>query len=201
MRAPGINLANGVKAGITGSLASGKTTALGFFRQAGWRTISADRIAHQLLKKRSFFYDRIVRRFGKEILSANGEISRKKLGKIVFADKKERKFLESQLHPGIKKRIAELVKKAGNLAVENSLLFQMKTENLFDFVIYITVTPSKKPENLKRRKIPPREAKLILKAQGSAALRKADFVVKNNSSVSALRKKINKIIQAISYPC
>ncbi|MFH1353217.1 MAG: dephospho-CoA kinase [bacterium] len=201
MKAPCTNPVNGVKVGITGSLASGKTTALKVFRSSGYRIVSADRISHQLLKKGSFFYERIVRRFGKGILSANREISRKKLGKIVFADKKERKFLESQLHPGIKKRIAELVKKAGNLAVENSLLFQMKTENLFDFVIYVTAVPSKKSENLKRRKIPPGKAKLILKAQGSAALRKADFVVQNNFSVSDLRKKINKIIQTISYPC
>jgi len=200
MKVSRANPANGVKVGITGVLASGKTTALDFFSFAGYRTISADRIAHRLLKKGSFFYKRIVRRFGKGILSANREISRKKLGKIVFMDKKARKFLEKQLHPGIKKRIAELVKKAGNTAVENSLLFQMKTENLFDFVICVTASPLKTAENLKRRKIPQGKAKHILQAQGSAAeiAKKADFVVKNNSSVSDFRKKINKIIQNIS---
>jgi len=194
--------ARGVKVGITGSLASGKTTALRFFRAAGYGTVSADRISHKLLKKGTPFYRGAVCHFGKDILLANGEISRKKLGGIVFENKKERKFLEKLLHPGIKRETAALVKRVKNIAVENSLLFEMRTENLFDFIICVTASGGKTAQNLRRRKIPLSLANRIMKAQGQSAekAKKADFIVKNNSTLFNFQKKINKIIQTISFP-
>lgn len=190
----------GVKVGITGHLASGKTTALMFFRTSGYRTVSADRISHKLLKKGTPFYREAVYHFGKDILLANGEISRRKLGGIVFRNKKERKFLEKLLHPEIKRRTAEILKYIKNIAVENSLLFEMRMENLFDFIIYVTASPGKTAQNLRRRKIPPALANRIMKAQGPSAekAKKADFIVKNSSTLFSFQKKIDKIIQTIS---
>src|SRR2546425_3541913 len=93
--------------GLTGGVASGKTTVARMFEELGAKIIDADRIGHELLRAPLPAYQEVVHRFGKEILDAGGEIHRKRLGEIVFADTEKLHELNAIVHPRIIQRVEE----------------------------------------------------------------------------------------------
>ena len=93
------NKENGIIIGITGGIACGKTTVSQLLENKGAIPINADEIGHQLLLANSPVIDKLVDTFGTEILEESGDVSRVKLGSIVFKDEDERKKLNQILHP------------------------------------------------------------------------------------------------------
>jgi dephospho-CoA kinase len=89
--------------GLTGGLASGKTTVLNLFQQLGVDTLSADHVVHQLMAKEGTAYTTIVNRFGLGIINKNHEIDRDKLRTVVFSSPEEKYWLETYLHPLVRK--------------------------------------------------------------------------------------------------
>ncbi|XP_077481948.1 dephospho-CoA kinase domain-containing protein [Stigmatopora argus] len=87
--------------GLTGGIASGKSTVSSMLRELGCPIVDADVVARKVVEPRSLAHSRIVFHFGREILLENGEIDRQKLGRIVFADADKRKLLNSITHPEI----------------------------------------------------------------------------------------------------
>ena len=85
--------------GVTGSLASGKTTVVRMFQALGASVIDADRIYHELIRPPGLLYTRIVSTFGREILGKTKQIDRKKLGKIVFSRRGALERLTQITHP------------------------------------------------------------------------------------------------------
>ncbi|MCD6412870.1 MAG: dephospho-CoA kinase [Elusimicrobia bacterium] len=187
-----------MKIAITGQFASGKTSAVGFFSRLGYKTVSADKIAHILLEKPTV-KNRILRHFGSRILAPSGKISRANLGGIVFAREKERIFLEKILHPLIRKEILSRIEKPGRFVVENPLLFEMKMEKHFDFVIYVDCPHGRWLRNLRGRKIPFEKAEAIVRAQKDQREKRkcADFVAVNDSSLKKFETELMKIAEAI----
>src|SRR3989304_1115740 len=102
-----------LKVGLTGGIASGKTTVAGMLAVRGCRILDADRIAHQLMAPGQPAYEELVRVFGRGILDASGGVDRKRLGEIVFADAARRAELNRILHPRV---IAEIEKEFVRLA-------------------------------------------------------------------------------------
>ena len=96
--------ASGTIVGITGGIACGKTTVSDLLAEKGAIQINADEIGHQLLKADSPVIEELTDTFGQDILDPSGDVSRKKLGAIVFKDKAARERLNSILHPLIIKR-------------------------------------------------------------------------------------------------
>ena len=94
--------------GLTGGIASGKTTATNFFKEKGISIIDADEISRELQQSGSKAYEEIVTKFGKKILGPNKEIDRTILREIAFSNKNTRKWLENLMHPLIRE---ETVKK------------------------------------------------------------------------------------------
>lgn len=93
--------------GIIGGIGTGKSTVLGILRDKyGAAIIEADAVGHDLMRQGEKLYQSEVALFGKEILDASGEIDRKKLGAIVFADKEKLKLLNDMAHPAIREEIA-----------------------------------------------------------------------------------------------
>ena len=88
--------------GLTGGVASGKTTATNFFKEKGINVIDADEISRELQQSGTKAYEEIIARFGKKILAPNKEIDRKILREIAFSNVSERKWLEDLMHPLIK---------------------------------------------------------------------------------------------------
>lgn len=95
--------------GITGSIASGKSTILKRLRELGYLTIDADEVVHQILEGDDQLWAKLVARFGDEILGDDGRICRSCLARIVFADAEELAFLESQVHPRVLEAIVHLL--------------------------------------------------------------------------------------------
>ena len=98
------NKNDGIIVGITGGIACGKTTVSKMLADKGAIPINADAIGHQLLKSDSPVIDKLIDTFGPEILEESGDVSRDKLGSIVFKDEDARKRLNNILHPIIIER-------------------------------------------------------------------------------------------------
>ncbi|KAL2078316.1 hypothetical protein ACEWY4_026001 [Coilia grayii] len=87
--------------GLTGGIASGKSSVSSILRELGCPIIDADVVARQVVEPHSRAYVQIVRHFGREVLQENGEIDRKKLGQLIFANEQKRRLLNSITHPEI----------------------------------------------------------------------------------------------------
>ena len=91
--------------GLTGNIATGKSIVLRMFQELGATTIDADKLVHQLMAKDTPVYQAIVNEFGHHVLDESGQISRPKLGQIVFNDPNGMAKLESITHPPVRKVI------------------------------------------------------------------------------------------------
>src|SRR5512139_3283258 len=92
-------------AGLTGNIASGKSSAARMFAELGAHVIDADSVAHELLASATRTFHRIVDAFGRSIVGPDGEIDRRELGRIVFSDEDKRKRLNSLMHPDVGREI------------------------------------------------------------------------------------------------
>jgi dephospho-CoA kinase len=88
-------------AGLTGSIATGKSTVSGILKELGAYIVDADRAAHEVVLPGTKAWNEIVRIFGKEILQKSGEIDRERLGRIIFNDSAMRSILEEVVHPEV----------------------------------------------------------------------------------------------------
>ena len=90
-----------LRVGLTGGIASGKTTVAAMLRELGCHVIEADKIAHRLIEPGAAAYEDVVREFGRGILTSDGHVDRAKLGAIVFADASRLTRLNAIVHPPV----------------------------------------------------------------------------------------------------
>ncbi len=195
-----------VVAGLTGGIASGKTTVARMFAKEGARVIDLDELSRWVVEPHKPAWHDIVRRFGKTILREDGTIDRIRLGSIVFADPKKRKALEKIVHPRVLEayeenltRIIEDEPKAIVIA-DVPLLAETKMEGRFDKVIVVYVPPEFQMTRLAQRNGLSRQAALDrLKSQISMEekTRLADFVIDNRGSLEETRRQVKRVCQAL----
>ena len=136
----------GIIVGITGGIACGKTTVSDLLAAKGAIPINADEIGHQLLKADSPVINLLTEAFGREILEETGDVSRKKLGAIVFNDKAARKRLNSILHPLIiqrsRARARQLVSEDPHCIVllDAPLLIEAGAYDTVDLIVVVTAS-------------------------------------------------------------
>ncbi len=139
----GISPMRGIVVGITGGVASGKTTFAEILRRGGAAYYSVDATAHALYRRGLPAYRRIVAAFGRRVVDRRtGEIDRSRLGGIVFADEKARHRLEAIVHPLLRRTVARAVKRLrlsqALTAVEaGPLLFALGLDRFVDVVVVI----------------------------------------------------------------
>jgi dephospho-CoA kinase len=187
--------------GLTGNIASGKTTVLKIFEFLGYPTISCDDVYHNLLKTNTGLKNRLVRTFSREILDGN-KISTQKLAKIICCDKKNLKKLEKITHPIILKKVFNEIKKLRNkgykfCVVDVPLLFEKKLEHKFDYVITVFCSKQTQIERIKKRNIDKNLLNLLILRQNDIKekIHKSDFVINNdNVSKKELKEQIDRII-------
>lgn len=190
--------------GMTGGIATGKSTVTKILRQIGYPVICADEIAHAVTQKNCPAYKKIVGDFGEDILNKDKTLDRKKIARIVFTDKKKKKKLEKIVHPFVRREIFSLLKKLKKhhrlIFLDIPLLFESGLDRLCTHTICV-YSPQKL--QLKRlmaaRSLTKREALLRLRAQWP--LRKksalATCVLKNTDTVNALKKNLRKILTSL----
>ena len=189
--------------GLTGQIASGKSTVAQYFAQKGYKIISADQIAKQLTQQNQPAWHMICEHFGESILQENGELNRKKLRDIILADSEQKQWLEHLLHPIIRAQIKQQIctNPDAHLLVEIPLLKNRKDYPELTHVITILSN-----EDLKIKRLMQRDhctyasAKKLLSIQPVETIYRniADTLIFNNGSRKELRQQLALISQIIS---
>jgi len=188
--------------GLTGGIASGKSTVSGLLQEAGLPVLDADSLAHKTMGKGTSGFKSIVCYFGKQILAPNGEIDRKKLGQIVFANPEELKQLEQIIHPEV--RTAALAKRReletqgfSHAFYDVPLLFEKDLADQFDFVVVVYCSEEKQRTRLQQRSgLNETEIGSRIKNQISLDKKrlKADYVIDNSAGMVELKAEVKKFI-------
>lgn len=131
--------------GLTGGIASGKSTVANMLIEKGITVIDADIIAKQAVEKGMPAYRQIIDEFGEDILLSNGDIDRKKLGALVFTNEQKRLALNAIVHPAVrqemlKRRDEAVANREAFVVLDIPLLFESKLESLVDKIIVVSVT-------------------------------------------------------------
>ena len=185
--------------GITGGIASGKSTVCNMLKELGVYLIDLDEISRKIVEPEKPAWKQIVDYFGEDILLEDKNINRKKLSNIVFSDLEKKKKLESFIHPKmyneVVKRINDIVKKDPDaiIQVDVPLLIELNMQYRFHKIVVVYISPEKQIERLiKRDGITREEAENILKAQLpiDEKVGYADFVINNEGSVEETRKQV-----------
>jgi dephospho-CoA kinase len=184
-----------LKVGLTGGIASGKTTVSNLFAQLGVPIIDADVISRQLVKPETAAFKLIVQTFGVEILKADGHLNRAKLRQIIFSDIQQRHRLEEILHPRIQQvMLAEAAKvKTPYCILSIPLLVETNQINLVDRILVIDCSIELQRQRIKDRNgISSDEIEQILMSQTTreARLAIADDVILNDTSLDQLKSKV-----------
>lgn len=192
--------------GLTGGIASGKTTVARMLREKGFPVVEADRLAHEVLAPNSSAWGRIVQVFGSDVLKeGTKEIDRKKLGEIVFKSPEKRKQLEEIVHPLVRalaRAERDQLFKEGHKFVfyEVPLLFEKGLKSEFDAVVVVSASKRDQIERLQARNSLSEEASIErIQAQipNDKKVSQADFVIENNADLEQLARATDLFLQRL----
>ncbi|WP_047981621.1 dephospho-CoA kinase [Ornithinibacillus contaminans] len=199
----------GVVIGLTGSIASGKSTVSGMFKKLNIPVIDADQIARDVVVPGEAAYHQIVAEFGEDILLADKTIDRKKLGSIIFADKEKREALNAIVHPVVRSQM--LYEKEQYLAANKTcivmdipLLYESNLTHLVDKVLVVYVDESVQLERLMNRDGSTIEAameRIDSQIPVKEKVKQADAVINNNGTIQDSYQQLKDILKQwnISY--
>ncbi len=192
--------------GLTGGIATGKSTVARLLQGRGFPVIDADQIAHQLTEKNQLGYNQIVKDFGRGILDADQNIDRKKLAQIIFNNSTKKDKLESILHPLIQQKVQSLKSdyKAKNFLMcfyDVPLLFEKKIETQFDAVILVYAQPEVQLQRLMaRNQLTRAEAESRIKNQSPMPdkIKKSHFCLDNSTDVGDLETQVETLCAVLA---
>lgn len=195
-----------LKVGLTGGIASGKSLVSHYFAKLGVDVIDADKIAKELFRTNSPHLKSLKDQFGDSIFFTNKELNRKMLGKIVFSNKNQLKWLNDFTHPLINAEMKKQLSQSQSpyVILDIPLLINQQGEIpghlalLIDRVIVINVDVETQIKRiLERDKISKQEALNIINSQSSIQLKLAlaDDVINNTGSISELRERVIQLHQ------
>ncbi len=187
-----------LKIGLTGGIASGKSTVCRLFAQYGVPIIDADIIARQLVEPKQEAYNEIVRTFGDTTCLPNGELNRQYLRQLIFSDDKAKQRLEMILHPRIRMQLIQqsTALNAPYCILAIPLLVEANMAGLVDRVLVIDIDLSLQLSRLcERDNMPVHDAQLIISSQVNRQQRLAcaDDVIANNNGPENLKKQVDKL--------
>jgi dephospho-CoA kinase len=184
--------------GLTGGIASGKTTASSLFEQLGIKVIDADEIARSLVSKGMPCLKEIQDSFGREYISADGELNRPLLRQLIFNDSDAKELLESILHPKIRQQMLDQSKsiKSPYVIWSVPLLFESNMQKLVNRVLVINTTRKSQIERLcSRDNIDIDLATKMVDAQlpNEQRIQLADDIIDNQAGKILLAKKVKNL--------
>ncbi|NLJ99781.1 MAG: dephospho-CoA kinase [Clostridia bacterium] len=188
--------------GLTGGIASGKSTVSSILRDLGAYVIDADKVGHEILEPGEEAYKEIICRFGRGIMGRNGKIDRKKLGQRVFSDEKELQRLNDITHPRIAARIEKKLERIeashhdAVVVLEAALIIEMDMKDLVDELWVVWTQEDKCIKRLWRRDGLSREEALKrIRSQipSDKKLEHADKVIYNTGNIEELRDQVMRL--------
>tara|TARA_B100000700_G_scaffold64427_1_gene71015 strand:+ start:654 stop:1265 length:612 start_codon:yes stop_codon:yes gene_type:complete len=188
------------KIGLTGGIASGKTTVCDLFKELSVEIIDADVISHELSKKGGAAFEEIIEAFEDEIIGDDGELDRKKLRSIVFNDNTKKKMLERIIHPKVLLSINEKIKASQSdyLIISVPLMIETGMNAMMDRVLLIDCNVETQIQRLIQRDQTSREEAIkIIESQASIESKRElsdDRIINNNeTSIEELTLKVKEL--------
>ena len=192
--------------GLTGGIASGKSTVAKMFVKNGAHLIDFDGLAHEVQEPEKPAWKEVVNHFGERILQPDKKIDRVKLGNIVFTDKEKLAELNNIVHPLVYQewhvRLEKIGKKEKHAIVLSDipLLFEGNMQHLFDLTMLVLIAPKEQIRRLiKRNGVSKEEAGKRLKSQMpiSEKIALADIVIDNEGSIPETEKRVGQVWQEL----
>ena len=195
-----------LKVGLTGGIASGKSTIVRMLAGLGCITVDADAIVARLYRPGEAGHEAIVRTYGNEILQSDGEIDRRKLADIAFSKPEEAKRLNALIHPLVIAEQARLFREAEERGedaiyiVEATLLLESGGRQRFDRIVVVDVDPEVQIARAVGRGLSAEEAKRRIAHQmpREERLRHADYVIDNSGDEGAALAEATRVYERLS---
>lgn len=183
--------------GLTGNIATGKSTVGQMLAGLGARYIDADALAHQAIAPGTPAYSAIIEQFGPEIVAANGHIDRRRLGDLVFADPDLLRRLEEIIHPVVIQYIEEILTQATEpvIVIDAIKLLESGLAGMCDSIWVVTCPQEQQVERLMRtRGLSREEALLRIRAQPpqEEKVRQANVVIDNSGDLVATQRQVRE---------
>jgi dephospho-CoA kinase len=190
-----------IVAGLTGGIATGKSTVAAMFASLGAAIVDADRIGHALQEPGRPCHRAIVASFGPGVLDAEGRIDRRRLGALVFADAEARARLEAIMHPAIREACQAEIRAAAAAGralclVDAALILESGQRGRYETIVLVTAPEEAQGARLAAtRGLTAAEARQRIQAQWPAAAKVAlaDFVIDNGGELSATRDQVVRL--------
>ena len=190
-----------LRVGLTGGLASGKSTVSAWLREAGFEVVDADRLVAELHQPGGEGAAAVRDLFGPGMLDEHGGVDHAKVAARVFSDPEARKALEAAIHPLVKKRFEEIAAKAkGVVVLEATLLVEAGYAPLFDFIVTVEAPCELRLERAIARGMDPESTRARLLAQGDGEERRAAAhrLIDNSGDVEHLRRQVDELIEELN---
>ena len=188
--------------GITGGIASGKSTVTNFLRQKGFQVVDADAVVHQLQKPGGRLFEALVQHFGQEIILENGELNRPLLASLIFSNTEEREWSKQIQGEIIREELASLRDKLAQTEsiffMDIPLLFEQDYSSWFNETWLVYVEPNVQMDRLMKRDQLSKDLAISrLSAQWSLEEKKglASQVIDNNGSQDQLLAQLNSLLE------
>ena len=189
--------ADRVVVGLTGSIASGKSTALSNFKRLGWQITSTDAIVSALWKENEYLKEKISEHWGKDEIFSRGSIDKRKIARLIFENPQERLWLENIIHPLVRSNWVTFIQNSDTRyhVVEVPLLFEKELDSYFQKTISVYVSQTVQLTRLVNRELTIEVAKSRVDSQFSSIdkMNRADFVLSGNGSKEFLSNQVERI--------
>ena len=182
--------------GLTGQIGCGKSTAALILKSLSAIIIDADKIGHQVVENSKLLQKKLQKEFGRDIISKNGKVNRKKIARRAFSNEAGKKKLNSLVHPYLLKELQRQIKRYHKkkyiVVIDAALLLDWNYDKIVDYVLVIHTSIEKRIKRLEKRGISKEDTIARQRAQlpFHEYQKRADRVILNNSSEDALRKKL-----------
>lgn len=189
--------------GITGGIATGKSTVTAYLRSKRFTVICADEISHLLTRKNAKGWKAIQKKFGSDMLMKNQELDREKLAQLIFTNKKAKQQLENILHPMVRSEILKAISRAQKstrhklIFVDVPLLFESGFDKLCDVVMCVYSNQKHQIDRLvKVRRMTKSQALVRIKSQQplKTKIQRSDIVIENNGTLRELHQILSLIL-------
>ncbi len=190
-----------MKVGLSGGIGCGKSTVLGFFREAGWRTVDSDAVVRELLATDAEVQAQLRSRWGEAVFT-DGAVDRGAVAKRVFGHEGDLKWLEELLHPLVRESWLASIDQAPdvNWLVEIPLLFEKRLETRFDLTVCVSSPPDVVADRMVVRAYTEAQIEQRRKQQMplEEKIERADYLISNAGSLEFLKQQTTRLIEQIT---
>lgn len=196
-----------LKLGLTGGIASGKSTVAAMLREMGFAVLEADLVAHKVVEPGQAAHDEVVATFGSEILGEDGQINRTRLGALVFGDPEKLQKLNAIVHPRVREQILRQLRewesegKRDAAFVEAALLVEANYVKDLDGLVVVWCSPEQQLQRMLARGFDEAEARRRIATQMDVAekLRYATYTIDCSGTLDDTRRQATALVEQIRH--